>query len=339
MKSIEENIDSYISEKFSNICIKPHVKSLNDFKKCSEDINNTFSLITDKLLSISTDLDDFFFGKETEKSFRYFDTYRNSEIETRNMEDIKYNIELNLFGQSQRKPVQKPKLKELCPNCGNLMFVEMTDGGKICDSCGVYQCGIEKNSIQYSARPKPFGNLIKITQQFRSNGTNNYRLENHLKNTILNAQGKEKYNIPNSVIVKITNELKSLKIINWEKNLKKNLLKKIIKRLKLSKYIDHTPKIYFILTNCRYIDISLEDEEKIRIMFSKLKYSIKANAKGSRKSFPSYSFITRKITELLGMKEYVEHFPLLKSPEKNEQLERMWIKVCEDMELEYIRSM
>ena len=66
--------------------------------------------------------------------------------------------------------------------------------------------------------------------------------------------------------------------------------------------------------------------------------SIIKNSRFNRKSFPSYNFIIRKIVELLDMNEYVQHFPLLKSREKNELLENMWINVCKELNLKYIRS-
>lgn len=342
MKTIGNFIEKYVKQTYQ-IKKNDEITSIYDYKYNSYIKKRHSNKINKKILSLDNEINECYKAiRKKNQKISFFDLYNNCDIDLNKTENIKTLVELKLFGKTKRKLKIKNHKLEKCPKCDNKLTWNLLESMIICDKCGflIYICEKVSSRNNYNKyKSKYAGNLRKNVKIFsRNNNMNTYKLENHLKNILLTVQGKENFKIPNKVLNCVKNEIKRHNIVNLRKNLTKPILKMIIKQQKFQKYIDHAPKIYFILTGQRYVDIPIENINKIREMFSRLKIPIIKNSRPTRKSFPSYNFVIRKIVELLDLHKYIKHFPLLKSPEKNDILEEMWKKVCMELNLPYKRS-
>ena len=74
------------------------------------------------------------------------------------------------------------------------------------------------------------------------------------------------------------------------------------------------------------------------IMFKEIQKPFLEHCPVNRKNFLSYSYVLHKFCELLELDHLLEHFPLLKSREKLQQQDRIWEKMCNTLQWQYIPS-
>ena len=170
-----------------------------------------------------------------------------------------------------------------------------------------------------------------------------YKRINHFNEWLNTVQGKETTLIPDEMLDKILLELKKLRITNLS-TLTNAKMKEILKKLRPeggSRYYEHIPHIITKLNGLPSPNFPQELEEKLRHMFCQiqvpfLKHACELNP--SRKNFLSYSYVLRKMVELLGKDQYSSSFNYLKSREKLHQQDMIWCKICEELGWQYYRS-
>ena len=150
-------------------------------------------------------------------------------------------------------------------------------------------------------------------------------------------QGKESTDIPNEVYDKILVELnksriKDLSKINPEK------MRVILKKLNLNKYYEHIPHIITKISGIPPPTMTREVEEKLRSMFKEIQEPFIIYCPKKRKNFLSYSYTLHKFCELLELDEFLPCFPLLKSREKLQEQDKLWEKIANHLDWEYIPS-
>jgi len=116
-------------------------------------------------------------------------------------------------------------------------------------------------------------------------------------------------------------------------------LRQILKKLKLNKYYEHVPHIINRLIGVPAPIINRKTEESLRMMFKEIQAPFLKHCPKHRKNFLSYSYVLHKFVELLGLNEYKQHFPLLKSREKLHVHDIVWKKICNDLEWIYHKSL
>jgi Zn finger protein HypA/HybF involved in hydrogenase expression len=164
-----------------------------------------------------------------------------------------------------------------------------------------------------------------------------YKKINHLNEWIAQFQAKETTDISQAVLDQIRTELKKERITDMSK-LKPSKLKEVIKKLKLNRYSDHVAHILNRLNGISAPVLSREVEEKLRVMFKEIQFSFVKHCPKKRSNFLSYSYVLYKFCELLELDEYLPCFPLLKTREKLYMQDKIWQKICEDMQWEFIRT-
>jgi hypothetical protein len=115
-------------------------------------------------------------------------------------------------------------------------------------------------------------------------------------------------------------------------------MKKILKKLALHQYYEHTTYIISKLSKIPPPTISRDTEEKIRLMFRQIQPIFEKHRPKNRTNFLSYSYILHKIFELLELDDYVQYFPLLKSREKLKQQDKIWELICNDLGWDFYPS-
>lgn len=85
--------------------------------------------------------------------------------------------------------------------------------------------------------------------------------------------------------------------------------------------------------------MSKELEQRLRNMFKEIQGPFSEVSPPDRKNFLSYSYVLHKFVELLGHDQYKKYFPLLKSRDKLNQQDKIWKKITEKLNWEYIPSL
>jgi len=164
-----------------------------------------------------------------------------------------------------------------------------------------------------------------------------YKRINHFNEWLAQFQAKESTEIPKEVYDAILVELKKERILEFSA-LKPAKIREILKKLKYNKYYEHIFHIMNRLNGQNAPVMSREIEEKLRFMFREIQYSFQKHCPKGRSNFLSYSYVLYKLCELLELDEYLPCFPLLKNRDKLYVQDKIWQKICADLNWEFIRS-
>jgi hypothetical protein len=160
-----------------------------------------------------------------------------------------------------------------------------------------------------------------------------YKRINHFKEILAQFQGKETTQIPEDVIENIKLQIKKERIeIAQITNAK---TKEILKKLGYNKYYEHIPFIKDKL-GIKPPIMSPELEETLCNLFIELQAPYSKYCPDDRVNFLNYYYTAYKLCELLGEEKYLEHFPMLKDPEKRMEQDIIWKKICEELDWEFI---
>lgn len=150
-------------------------------------------------------------------------------------------------------------------------------------------------------------------------------------------QAKESTEIPKDVYDRIIAEIKKNKIKN-PKTITIPKMKSILRKLKLSLYYEHIPHIISKLTGEPPPTLSRDTEERVKWMFKAIQKPFTLFCPKDRTNFLSYAYVLHKFFEILGEKEFVKCFPLLKSREKLRIQDKIWEKICDYLGWQYYPS-
>jgi len=156
-------------------------------------------------------------------------------------------------------------------------------------------------------------------------------------NGLSQFQAKESTEIDKETMENIKNEIKKLRIKNYN-SLTNNQLKDVLKHLKLNDHYEHIPYIKSRLTGKTPPTISREEEEQLLKMFDKIQEPFKLHCPKDRINFLSYSYVLHKFCELRELDEFIKCFPLLKSRQKLRTQDEIWKKICGELKWEFIPS-
>lgn len=160
-----------------------------------------------------------------------------------------------------------------------------------------------------------------------------YKRINHFKEILAQFQGKETTQIPLDVIENIKLQIKKERIeLSQITNTK---TKEILKKLGYNKYYEHIPFIKDKL-GIKPPIMSPELEETLCNLFVELQAPYSKFCPDDRVNFLNYYYTAYKLCELLGEEKYLEHFPMLKDPEKRMEQDVIWKKICQELDWEFI---
>ena len=211
---------------------------------------------------------------------------------------------------------------DICQVChkGELIPIE-EDGLMICNICSrSIPYLIENEKPSYKEPPKEVCFYA-------------YKRINHFKEILAQFQGKETTQIPEEVIENIKLQIKKERIeISKITNLK---TKEILKKLGYNKYYEHIPFIKDKL-GIKPPIMSPELEETLCNLFVELQSPYSKYCPDDRVNFLNYYYTAYKLCELLGEEKYLQHFPMLKDPEKRMEQDIIWKKICGELNWEFI---
>jgi len=211
---------------------------------------------------------------------------------------------------------------DICQTCYKGELIPLEDEGiMLCNNCSrSIPYLIENEKPSYKEPPKEVCFYA-------------YKRINHFKEILAQFQGKETTQIPSDVIENIKMQIKKQRIeLEQITNIK---TKEILKNLGYNKYYEHIPFIKDKL-GIKPPIMSPELEETLCNLFVELQAPYSKYCPDDRVNFLNYYYTAYKLCELLGETGYLEHFPMLKDPEKRMEQDQIWKKICLDLDWEYI---
>ena len=222
----------------------------------------------------------------------------------------------------------KKTLQGFCKKCGGYLIDQTKESHYTCEECGLTEVYLDD-----TMKTASFDHQQHVC--FRSQYT--YERKSHLKEELEQCQGIEQNTIPQHVLDVVLLQCLKDKITTM-KGFRKQDMRRILKKTKLSAYYKHAVKIIRLLGGDAGLDLS-EDEEMIHIMFQKIqplfdeyKHLLDDDDHQSsvRQNFLNYRYTIRKFLELLKYQddELNDYFPFIQNPKKLAKYDIVWKLIC-----------
>lgn len=319
--TIEERLD--ISDKINEL--KESIKEIKSKKKDYFLDNSKFIFeYFENKKNISTGTNNQSFTNKSKLVNNFFKIKEDNEI-TKSIQNDNNNIVLKYLTNVSDDFLDINNFvypTDICQVChkGELIPIE-EDGVMVCNMCArITPYLIENEKPSYKEPPKEVCFYA-------------YKRINHFKEILAQFQGKETTQIPEEVIENIKLQIKKERIeLSQITNIK---TKEILKKLGYNKYYEHIPFIKDKL-GIKPPIMSPELEETLCNLFIELQAPYSKYCPDDRVNFLNYYYTAYKLCELLGETKYLEHFPMLKDPEKRMEQDIIWKKICEELDWEFI---
>jgi hypothetical protein len=224
--------------------------------------------------------------------------------------------------------IEYSKADDFCFDCGEYRELQPTEAILVCPSCGdEVQAVMESDKPSY--KEPPHENMYFA-----------YKRINHFKEQLSHFQAKETTKIPQEVYDVILVELKKEKKVNLA-SLTKTRVKRYLQKythLNYNKYYENINQIIYHLNGMQPLSMPPEVEDQLCNMFQMIQEPFEKHCPPDRTNFLSYSYVIHKFCQLLGYHEYLPYFNLLKSKDKLHQQDKIWKKICVDLDWTYYPS-
>lgn len=233
-------------------------------------------------------------------------------------------------------------LQRMDPNYNRASMSSVNDSSFVCDACGedmkisindatvsCPHCGFHKLILMDSDKPSYKDPPREVSYYA-------YKRINHFNEWLAQFQAKETTEIPEEVFENIQAQLKKERI--HASSLNRSKIREILKKLKYNSFYEHVPHILSRLNGHTAPIMDREMEEKLRYLFKEIQPSFQKHCPAERSNFLSYSYVLYKLCELLELDDFLHCFPLLKNRDKLYAQDKIWEKICKDLQWEFIRS-
>ena len=212
----------------------------------------------------------------------------------------------------------------VCDACGHDMKISVNDATVSCPECGYHKMILmDSDKPSYKDPPREVSYYA-------------YKRINHFNEWLAQFQAKESTEIPEEVFENIQGQIKKERI--QPSSLNRSKIREILKKLKYNSYYEHVPHILSRLNGHTAPVMDRETEEKLRYLFKEIQPSFQKHCPADRSNFLSYSYVLYKLCELLELDDFLHCFPLLKNRDKLYAQDKIWEKICKDLQWEFIRS-
>jgi len=211
-----------------------------------------------------------------------------------------------------------------CDGCGEDMKVSVNDATISCPECGFHKLILmDSDKPSYKDPPREVSYYA-------------YKRINHFNEWLAQFQAKESTEIPEEVFEAIQTQIKKERL--QASSLNRTKIREILKKLKFNSYYEHVPHILSRLNGHTAPVMDRETEEKLRYLFKEIQPSFQKHCPADRSNFLSYSYVLYKLCELLELDGFLHCFPLLKNRDKLYAQDKIWEKICKDLQWEFYRS-
>jgi len=216
------------------------------------------------------------------------------------------------------------KEESICHDCQVPKVLQYKESKYICPKCGIEEVTFIDSDRPSFKDPPPDANYFA------------YKRINHFNELLAQFQAKESTHIPKEVFDTIRKELKKERktVKQLDFDLVKTYLKKHADK-HYNQYYDHIFHIINRLNGDKPLNMTPEMENNLRYLFLQIQKPFDKFCPEERKNFISYNFVFYKFCKLLGYKEFLKYFPLLKSKDKLYEQEKIWQKIMTEIGLPY----
>ena len=212
----------------------------------------------------------------------------------------------------------------MCDACGEDMKISINDATVSCPHCGFHKLILmDSDKPSYKDPPREVSYYA-------------YKRINHFNEWLAQFQAKESTEIPEEVFEHIQEQIKKERL--QASSLNRSKIREILKKLKYNSFYEHVPHILSRLNGHTAPVMGRETEEKLRYLFKEIQPSFQKHCPAERSNFLSYSYVLYKLCELLELDDFLPCFPLLKNRDKLYAQDKIWEKICKDLQWEFIRS-
>ena len=208
-----------------------------------------------------------------------------------------------------------------------------SDRIKYCKYCSI-EMTLESESSSYVCTECGLMEYVLLDEDRMIKEYSPYERKNHFKDWLKQIQAKESVEISEEIFDKIVNELRKNKYYSNKKNINRNVIQKILKKLGYSKLYKHTPFIINKITGNPAPTISRDIEEKFIKMFEMIQEPWEIYKPKGRKNFISYPYILYKFCELLELEYLLDYFPMLDFPNLAIP-DKVWKQICGHLKWEF----
>jgi hypothetical protein len=213
---------------------------------------------------------------------------------------------------------------DICRLCnkGELIPVEH-DGVVVCNQCFYhFKFLVDSDKPVYKEPPKEVCFYA-------------YKRINHFREILAQFQAKETTQIPEEVIETIKQQIKKERI--QVSQITNKRAKDILKKLGYNKYYEHIPFIKDKL-GIKPPIMNPDLEERLCNLFIDIQGPYAKYCPDNRVNFLNYYYTVYKLCELLGQKQFLPFFPMLKDREKRIEQDEIWKKICDELDWEFIST-
>ena len=305
-------------------------KKKNDIEKEIKKLNNN----TDEILYYNNTIDYILPYYENSNSntqhLQIMDFFNKKDVVKKKNNINKAQLLDKYLKATENKQTRISKAKKFKPKfCSTCKDTELTlhlsEGKLICTGCGYCE-----EIIMDSDKPNYKDPIPDVTAYA-------YKRINHFNEWLAQFQAKESTDIPQDVYAKILEEIKKQRL--FDKNITPRRMRIILKKLGYNKYYEHVQHIINKVSGIPPPKITREVEEKFRQMFKEAQEPFAIHCPKNRKNFLSYSYTLHKFCQLLELDDFLPCFPLLKSRDKLKEQDRIWKKICEYLDWQFISSL
>lgn len=234
---------------------------------------------------------------------------------------------------------KKPSVQrvDICPHCGSHDVVDETaTSAYICRKCAIITTylGNTRANLTYEQDCE-----LDHTKAF------SYKKISRFNEIISQFQARQNVDIPDDVMGQLRAEIKKLRL-HKSSDITPKRIRQLLKKLDHQKFYSSTIHICKLLGGETPPPMTPELEDRLRQMFlqtldpfDKIIKTRKEVVK-DRQNYLSYPYSIYKLLEILGEKQYMQHFSqyLLKSTDKLYVQDRMWKAVCGELNWTFTRT-
>jgi Poxvirus Late Transcription Factor VLTF3 like len=211
-----------------------------------------------------------------------------------------------------------------CEYCNRVKMFEANIAQSVCASCG--------ESKGYMVPDTSFREGVSIHTPYL------YKRSNHFRDHLKRVQGRESTQIEAEVLERISHELSKTHTSEDLHNVTPSDIRKILKRLGLSRLYNHTTRIWCLTTDQEPLVLTQTQESELLHLFQMIQGPWERVRPANRSNMLSYSYLINKMAKILGYDEIAAHFKLLKSKDKCLFQDNLWKIICQEMGFKFERS-
>jgi hypothetical protein len=227
-----------------------------------------------------------------------------------------------------------PVFGNICPMCQSILLCDPRFAQVVCRTCGE-SCATMFSDARNQASSAPSMQQHVVQKRIT---TYMYKRTNHFLDHLKRVQAKESTSIPPAILNAVQNELLKEGIAIGNPRVTTTKVRSILKKLRLQKFYNHVFAITSHLSGRDPPHLTPMQEEKLLAMFQAIQGPFQRHCPPERTNMISYSYVLRKLVQILGWTHLIDYFPLLKSRHKVYSQDCIWRNICDEVGFPFHRS-